>query len=70
MVVEPAGVAEEVTKDEEKEEEALVAAINVNLLHRRVGHLGKAGMERMAREGLVRGLEGGLGLLGPTLYSH
>ena len=50
---------EEVAKEEEKEE-ALVAAIDVTVLHRRVGHLGKAGMERLAREGLVMELEGGL----------
>ena len=30
------------------------------MLHKRVGHLGRAGMQRLAREGLVRGLEGGL----------
>ena len=33
---------EEVAKEEEKEE-ALVAAIDVKVLHRRVGHLGKVG---------------------------
>ena len=49
----------EVVMEEEKEE-ALVAALDVKVLHKRVGHLGKAGMERLAREGLVRGLEGGL----------
>ena len=45
---------EEVAKEEEKEE-ALVAEIDVKVLHRRVGHLGKVGMERLARDGLVRG---------------
>ena len=45
---------------EEKKEEALVATLDVKVLHKRVGHLGKAGMERLAWEGLVRGLEGGL----------
>ena len=45
---------------EEEKEEALVAAIDVKELHRRVGHLGKVGMERLASEGLVRGLEGGV----------
>ena len=45
---------------EEKNEEALAAALDVTVLHKKVGHLGKAGMERLAREGLVRGLEGGL----------
>ena len=40
---------------EEKKEEAFVATLDVKVLHRRVVHLGKAGMER-----LVRGLEGGL----------
>ena len=43
----------------EKMEEGFVA-IDVKLLHRRVGHIGKAGMERLARDGLVRGLEGGV----------
>ena len=38
----------------------MVAAIDVKVLHRRVGHLGKVGMERLARDGLVRGLEGGV----------
>ena len=45
---------------EEKNEEVLVAAIDVKVLHKRVGHLGKVGMERLAWEGLVRGLEGGV----------
>ena len=45
---------------EEKNEEALVAALDVKVLHKRVGYLGKVGMERVAREGLVRGLEGGV----------
>ena len=45
---------------EEKKEEALVVALDVRVLHKRVGHLGKAGMERLAREGLVKGLEDGL----------
>ena len=44
---------------EEKNEEVVVAAIDVKVLHKRVGHLGKVGMERVAREGLVRGLEVG-----------
>ena len=48
-----------VMKDEKKEE-AFVAALDVKVLHKRVRHLGKAGMERLAREGLVRGLEGRL----------
>ena len=47
-------------KEEEKKEEALVAALDVRVLHKRVGYLGKAGMERLAREGQVKGLEGGL----------
>ena len=42
---------------EEKKEEAFVAALDVSLLHRRVGHLGTAGMESMAQVGLVAGLE-------------
>ena len=50
---------EEVAMEEEKEE-ALVGAIDVKVLHKRVGHLGKVGMERLAREGLVKGLEDGL----------
>ena len=37
-----------------------MAALDVKVLHRAVGHLGKVGMERLAREGLVRGLEGGV----------
>ena len=37
-----------------------MAALDVKVLHRRVCHLGKVGMERLAREGLVRGLEGGV----------
>ena len=41
-------------------EEALVATLDVRVVHTRVGHLGKAGIERLAREGLVKGLEGGL----------
>ena len=45
---------------EEKNEEALVAALDVKVLHKRVGHFGKVGMERLAREGLVKGLEGGV----------
>ena len=49
----------EVVKEEEKEE-ALVAKIDIKVLHRKVGHLGKVGMERLAREGLVKGLEGGV----------
>ena len=49
----------EEVKEAEKEE-ALVAAIDAKVLHRRVGHLGKVGMERLARKGLVRGLEGGV----------
>ena len=43
----------------EKNEEALVAALDVKVLHKRVGHLGKVGMERLDREGLDKGLEGG-----------
>ena len=35
------------------------AALDMKLLHRRVGHIGKGGMDRLAREGLVRELEGG-----------
>ena len=60
VVVVPARVGEEVAEIEVKEEEAFVAAIDVKLLHKRVGHLGKARIERMAREGLVKGLEGGM----------
>ena len=41
-------------------QEEIFAALDVKLLHRRVGHIGKGGMERLAREGLVRGLEGGV----------
>ena len=37
-----------------------VFATLVKLLHRRVGHIGKEGMDTLAREGLVRGLEGGV----------
>ena len=40
-----------------KQEEAF-AALDVKLLHRRVGHIGKGG--RLSREGLVRGLDGGV----------
>ena len=35
-------------------------ALDVKLLHRRVGHIGKGGMDKLAWEGLVRGLEGGV----------
>ena len=45
---------------EETNEEALVAALDVKVLHKMVGHLGKVGMKMLAREGLVRGLEGGV----------
>ena len=38
--------------------EEVFAALDVKLLHRRVGHIGKGGMDRLAWEGLVRGLEG------------
>ena len=34
--------------------------LDVKLLHRRVGYIGKGEMNRLAREGLVRGLEGGV----------
>ena len=41
-------------------QEEVFAALDVKLLHQRVGHIGKGGMERLAREGLVRGPEGGV----------
>ena len=63
-VVVPVREAELVRKAEgvaeEKEEEAFVAALDIKLLHKRVRHLRKGGMERLAREGLVTGLEGGM----------
>ena len=49
----------EVAKEEENEE-ALVAALDVKVLHKRVGHLGKVGIKRLAREGFVRGLGDGV----------
>jgi len=41
-------------------EEVLVAAVELELLHRRLGHMGKTAMTRLGKEGLVRGLEGGV----------
>ena len=38
----------------------MVVAIDVKVLHKRVGHLGKVGMEGLARKGLVKGLEDGV----------
>ena len=41
-------------------EEAHVAAVDLELLHRRLGHMGKTAMARLGKEELVRGLEGGV----------
>ena len=40
--------------------EEVFAALDIKLLYRRVGHIGKGGLDRLAREGLERGLEGGV----------
>ena len=56
---EVAGGSQGVEGADVKQEE-IFAALDVKLLHQRVGHLGKGGLERLAREGLVRGLEGGV----------
>ena len=44
----------------EVEEEVQVAAVEIGLLHRRLGHMGKSAMIRLMKEELVRGLEGGV----------
>ena len=43
---------------EEVAEEALVAAVDMELLIRRFGHIWKTTMRRLGKEKLVRGLEG------------
>ena len=43
----------------EEEEEVLTAALDIELLHRRLGHMGKTAMARLVKEDLVRGMEGG-----------
>ena len=45
---------------EELAEEAFVAAVDMELLHRRLGHMGKTAMARLEKGDLVRGLEGGV----------
>ena len=45
---------------EEVVEEAHVAAVNMELLHRRLGHMGKTAMIMLGKEKLVRGLEGSM----------
>ena len=45
---------------EEVAEEALVASVDMELLHRRLGHMGKTAMIRLGKEELVRGREGGV----------
>ena len=42
------------------EGEAVVAAIDVNCLHRRTGHASERILRQMASDKLVRGLEGGI----------
>ena len=42
------------------EEEVQIAAVDIGLLHRRLGHMGKSAMTRLGREEMVRGLEGGM----------
>ena len=47
-------------------EEAMVDAVDMELLHRRMGHLGSANLMRLQKEGVMRGLEGGfVGEMGP-----
>ena len=43
----------------EEEEEVLTAAVDIELLHRRLGHMGKTAMARLVKEDLVHGMEGG-----------
>ena len=45
----------------EENEEVLTAAVDIDLLHRRLGHMGKTAMARLVKEDLVRGMEGGAG---------
>ena len=47
-------------------EEAMVDVVDMELLHRRMGHLGSANLMRLQKEEMVRGLEGGVvGEMGP-----
>ena len=41
-------------------EEVQIAAVDIGLLHRRLGHMGKSAMTRLGREEMVRGLEDGM----------
>ena len=44
---------------DEEEGEAMVAAVDIDLLHRRLGHMGKTAMARLVKKDLVCGMEGG-----------
>lgn len=55
--------------------EALAALVDIELLHRRLGHMGMTTMTRLGKEELVRGVAGGLKVchgceLGKALASH
>ena len=43
----------------EEKEDVLTAVVDIELLHRRLGHMGKTAMARLVKEDLVRGMEGG-----------
>ena len=45
---------------EEVAYEALVATVDIELLHRRLGHMRKTATSRLGKEELVRALEGGV----------
>ena len=45
---------------EEDTGEALVAVVDIELLHRRLGYMGKTAITRLGKEELVNGLEGGV----------
>lgn len=50
----------EVAHVHEATKEVMVATVEVELLHRRMGHMGSATMARLGRDDLVRGLKGGV----------
>lgn len=50
----------EILSVEEDAFEVMVAIVDIELQHRRMGHMGSVALKRLGRDDLVRGLAGGV----------
>ena len=41
-------------------DKVMVAVMDIELLHRRMGHMGSVALKRLGRDGIVHGLAGGV----------